>query len=238
MLSRRIPRWAIAALLTIPAFGAGLAVSAAASGTPSTTFHACLHKGSLSKVSTSSHSCHSGYTKVSWNAIGTQGIQGIQGIRGVQGPKGNTGVVGPSNVSALAGTPCTFDGQSSTLALTESPVSGAVSLTCQPVPVPFSATVSGGPMSLIAMLDGSTQHQCPNATSCSFTFAAGDNLTVDFISGSVTLGGGSPFTASCPAGWTGSGAAQALSGSTFGTYYVATCQGTAVTVSTTSTAAF
>jgi hypothetical protein len=236
MPTRYIPRWAVAALLTIPAFGAGLAVSAAASGSPSTTFYACLHNGSLSKVSTSSHSCKSHYKAVRWDAVGPQGLQGVQGV---QGPKGDAGARGPDSLSALAGTPCTFDGQASTLALAQSSLTGAVSLSCQPVPLPFSATVSGATMSTIAMFDGiASQHQCLNASSCSFTFNAGDNLTVDFFSGSVTTGGGSPFTASCPGGWTGSGAAVAHSGSSSGTYYLASCQGTAVTASTASTAAF
>jgi hypothetical protein len=94
-------------------------------------------------------------------------------------------------------------------------------------------------MGEILLTEQSTQlPMCQNATSCGpFTFAASDNLSVLFLSGRLDTGGGSAFTASCPADWTGSGAAAAHPGSTSGTYYVATCQGTAVTVSTTSTAA-
>lgn len=93
-MSRRLPRWAVAALLTIPAFGAGLAISAAASGSSSTTYYACLHNGNLSKVSPHAHLCHSGFTVVSWNAVGQQGIQGPQGQHGVQGAQGPPGGVG------------------------------------------------------------------------------------------------------------------------------------------------
>jgi hypothetical protein len=122
MAGRRIPRWAIAALLTIPAFGAGLAVSAAASGSSSKTFYACLRGGSLSDVSTRSHSCASGFTKVSWNAVGSQGLQGVQGpqgvpglqgVPGVQGNRGPTGSEGPSGedgspVACILVTLCTW----------------------------------------------------------------------------------------------------------------------------------
>jgi len=87
----------------IPAFGAGLAVSAAASGSPSTTFYACLHKGSLSRVSASTHSCRSDSTKVSWNAVGPQGTQGIQGIQGAQGQQGVQGVQGPPGLKGVTG---------------------------------------------------------------------------------------------------------------------------------------
>jgi len=103
MSSRRIPRWAVATLLTIPAFGAGLAVSAAASGSSSKTFYACLHDGSLSKVSTSSHSCPKGSSKESWNAVGSQGTQGVQGIPGLKGVTGSRGPDGASGAPGAAG---------------------------------------------------------------------------------------------------------------------------------------
>jgi hypothetical protein len=66
---RRIPKGAVALLLAIPAFGAGMAVTAAASTshTTSTTFYACLSNGSLSKVSMSAHKCSVGKA-VHWSA--------------------------------------------------------------------------------------------------------------------------------------------------------------------------
>jgi len=85
MLIRKLPRWMVAVLLSIPAFGAGLAVSAAASGTSTTTFYACLKSGTLSKVSTSAHTCSTGYKAVSWNAVGPKGIRGIPGPTGPAG---------------------------------------------------------------------------------------------------------------------------------------------------------
>lgn len=141
MHSRRIPRWTLAALLTIPAFGAGLAVSAAASGTISTTFYACLHKGTLSKVSTSSHACKSGKLE-SWNAAGPQGIQGVrgiqggQGVQGVQGLQGVQGAPGPTSLSALSGSPCTIPAYgrrlpiASVLGVYINPLTGATDMMC------------------------------------------------------------------------------------------------------------
>ena len=78
---------------------AGLAVSAAAaSSSSSKTFYACLHSGSLSKVSTSPHSCPSGYTKENWDAVGPKGIPGV---RGPTGPAG-------SPVACILVTLCTW----------------------------------------------------------------------------------------------------------------------------------
>jgi DNA-binding beta-propeller fold protein YncE len=98
MLIRKLPRWTVAVLLSIPAFGAGLAVSAAASGTSTTTFYACLYKGGLSKVSTSAHTCPTGYKAVSWNAVGPKGIQGNPGPTGAAG----------SSVACILQTLCTW----------------------------------------------------------------------------------------------------------------------------------
>ena len=107
---RHIPRWALVPILLFPAFGAGLAVSAAASGSSSTTFYACLHNGTLSKVSTSAHTCPTGYKKVNWNAVGPQGIQGIPGSRGPMGTAGTPGANGKdgSPVTCILVTLCTW----------------------------------------------------------------------------------------------------------------------------------
>jgi hypothetical protein len=78
-----LPRWALVALIAAPTFGAGVAVSAAASSSPH-TFYACLKGGTLSRVSTVSHRCPSGRA-VSWNSVGPQGVLGAQGLKGDTG---------------------------------------------------------------------------------------------------------------------------------------------------------
>lgn len=61
----------------IPAFGTGLAVSAAASGTtPPKASYACLKGGTLSTVSNSKARCSSGYKAVDWDKAGPQGVTG------------------------------------------------------------------------------------------------------------------------------------------------------------------
>ena len=114
-MRRRIPRSALAVVLATSAFGVGMAVSAAASSPSSTTFFACLHNGTLSKVSTSSHGCSSGYSAIKWNAAGTSGATNYQlaqqdgftgtlaqwlatlvGSRGPLGPVGAKGATGPA----------------------------------------------------------------------------------------------------------------------------------------------
>jgi len=83
----------------IPAFGAGLAVSAAASSSKSPPiFYACSKSGSLSSVSNVTHGCAKGYKAVSWNSVGPQGIKGIQGPKGAPG----------SPVSCILVTLCTW----------------------------------------------------------------------------------------------------------------------------------
>jgi hypothetical protein len=102
MRSRSIPRWAVAILLVVPAFGLGLAVSAAASPT-TTTFYGCLHAGTLSSVSTTAPPKCGKFTPVSWSELGPQGPQG---------PAGATGQNGSSVTAALEapGTNCASGG--------------------------------------------------------------------------------------------------------------------------------
>jgi len=82
-------------------------MAAEASSSPA-TFYACkASNGSVSSISTKSHSCSLGKSKVSWNAVGPvgatgahgaqgiQGIQGVQGLRGLQGVQGAGGPAGP-----------------------------------------------------------------------------------------------------------------------------------------------
>jgi hypothetical protein len=121
-MTARIPRFAGAALLAISAFGVGLAVSATASGSAPSTFYACLHLGSLSKVSTASHACPTGYSAISWNALGQTGATNYQlaqqngyagtlsqwlaslvGPKGTIGAQGATGPTGPTGPAGATG---------------------------------------------------------------------------------------------------------------------------------------
>ncbi len=112
-MRNRIPRMATAVVVAVAAFGAGLAVTAAASGSNSSTVFACLHSGTLSKVSTSSHTCPSGYSQISWNEVGATNYQlaqqnGFQGtlaqwLATLVGPKGPTGSLGPKGSAGPAG---------------------------------------------------------------------------------------------------------------------------------------
>ncbi len=92
----------------------------AAASSAQKVYFACLSKGLLTKVSTSTHSCSIG-TKVQWNAVGQMG------------PMGPTGAPGPSSVGTLVGSPCTIGGYPSTLGLSIDPLTGAVSLKCAPL---------------------------------------------------------------------------------------------------------
>jgi hypothetical protein len=90
--SRRLVPLALAAGLTVGGVAA-ITVAAEASGT-APTYHACLSKGLLTKVSTKTHSCSTG-TKVSWNAEGPQGLPGANGTNGTDGTNGKNGAPGP-----------------------------------------------------------------------------------------------------------------------------------------------
>ena len=68
-------------------FGMGSFASSGASSS-ATTFYACLKGGSLSKVSSTSHTCPKGFTVASW---GITGPRGMAGDTGPQGPAGADG---------------------------------------------------------------------------------------------------------------------------------------------------
>jgi hypothetical protein len=94
MTDRRLVKVLLASLLVVLGYGVGVTVNSTFSvdaSSPSTTFHACLKGGLLSKVSASGVSCGSGYKLISWNEKGTQGIQGVRGVQGNQGNQGNPG---------------------------------------------------------------------------------------------------------------------------------------------------
>jgi len=65
--------------------GVAFGIDAAASGS-STTYQACLStKGALSKVGTSTPSCKSGQSVITWNSVGPQGPAGPQGSSACSG---------------------------------------------------------------------------------------------------------------------------------------------------------
>ena len=70
------------------------------------TYHACLSRGVLSKVGTSTPSCAAGFKVISWNSTGPQGPQGLKGGIGPKGPqglKGSIGLKGPQGNVGPAG---------------------------------------------------------------------------------------------------------------------------------------
>jgi trimeric autotransporter adhesin len=100
MSHRRVPSWAIALVIAVPAFTAGVGITAAASTSSSKTFYACLKSGTLTKVSAKSHGCSAGQTMVDWNAEGAPGPTGATGRSGSTGAKGAAGATGPSGPPA------------------------------------------------------------------------------------------------------------------------------------------
>ncbi len=80
----------VAAITAATALAIGaVAVNAGASGT-NTVYYACLKSGALTKVGTTSPTCSSGYTKISWNSQGAPGTPGAAGKQGPPGPTVNT----------------------------------------------------------------------------------------------------------------------------------------------------
>ncbi len=83
-----VPRWVVTIALcltcSLGTYSAVTALSAGAS-TSSPTYYACLKSGELSDVTTTSHSCSTGYTGARWNAAGPQGATGPTGPQGQSG---------------------------------------------------------------------------------------------------------------------------------------------------------
>ena len=102
--------------------------------------------------------------------------------------------------------------------------------------------MTGGSLTDIQLdsLSGPEFLHCFNETAtCSLLYASGDQGRIDAFSGNVDTGGGSPFTETCPTGWTGGGAALAFPGATSGTWYEDPgCKIANVTSNATATAAF
>ena len=92
-----LPRWTVTVALCFASIGATAAITAGSSSSPK-TFYACLKGGTLSKVSTSKHTCAATYKAVSWNSVGPQGLPGSEGDTGPQGP-GSQSTYAPFNCS-------------------------------------------------------------------------------------------------------------------------------------------
>ena len=100
-------------------FGVGaVATSGASNSASSTVYFGCLKAGSLTNVTTLSHSCATGASRISWNATGPAGLtgatglkgntgatgaQGDAGARGPAGSKGDTGAAGQSGPQGVQG---------------------------------------------------------------------------------------------------------------------------------------
>jgi hypothetical protein len=182
-------------------------------------------------------SCPKSTTAITWNQTGPPGATGPQGPAGAQGPKGDTGPqgpAGPSNLAALQGSPCTFNGHDSSLKVNVDSTTGAVTMTCTPVIV-VSATITGGTMPIIQISDFNigSGNLCHNASSCSFSVSSGDSVRVYLQSGDnsrpVT---GSSFTYTCP------GSGPQTANFTPPGQYDATCGPTTVTGDYNVTAGF
>jgi hypothetical protein len=148
----------------------------------------------------------------------------VTGTTGPTGATGPTGPTGPSSLAALQGSPCTIDGNQSTLNVSVNPTTGAVSLTCTPV-YKVSATISGGTMTHINLRDQTILKNNVFAnvsTSSSVLMPSGHEAIVVLTSGEQDIGGGHPFRYTCPG--EGEQPATAEPGFIEGTFYEATCQ--------------
>jgi hypothetical protein len=102
-------------------------------------------------------------------------------------------------IDDLQGSACTFNGHPSTLQVSTDSTSGAVSMTCTPV-YEVSVTMTGLAAPSINIHDDTNNNLdngC-NALSCSTLVPSGDQVRMDFSSGSGSTGGGTPFTYTCP----------------------------------------
>lgn len=172
-------------------------------------------------------------------ATGPRGATGPKGATGTKGAAGATGAPGPANLAALQGSPCTFDGNASTLNVSQDPTTGVVTLTCTPV-YDVTGAVSRGVMTTIQITDYSTEggNVCNSVASCSYLSGSGHDILILWASGNPLSGGGTAFSVTCPSGWTGGGPADPMSGLTSGTWYATSCEDSSVTANTTITAAF
>jgi hypothetical protein len=190
-----------------------------------TNAHGTIHLFVLQDAGTP---CPSNMTAITWNQTGPQGPAGPAGAtgptgatgpqgpvgpagaagptgsagpQGPAGPAGATGPAGPASLAALQGSPCTFDGSASTLNVSVSSTTGAVTITCAPVYDAVSVAVTRGTMTTITIFDGTkgTSDSCLDATSCSVLVQQGDTVNVRLISGDAATGlKGTRYEFECP----------------------------------------
>ena len=141
-----------------------------------------------------SGSCTTGNTDIEldngevWSCPATTWINSLFSIRGPAGP------AGPSSLAALQGSQCTFDGNASTVNVTQNPSTGAESIVCNPV-YAVSVSVTNGTLWYLQIINFTNNNFfCgkSNASTCSITANAGDG-------GYVAMENvGAPFTYTCP----------------------------------------
>ena len=161
--------------------------------------------------------CPKGSTALSWNQTGPTGPPGETGATGASGA---TGAPGPSNLAALQGSLCTVNARPSSLNVSVDSTTGVVSMVCTPV-YEVKATITGGTMDLIRITDYPllrVDHDFFDvSTSASYLLPKGTFVAVGFEDGSHSLGGGHPFTYTCPNGVVYT--ADAVPSGNGGTYY-------------------
>lgn len=138
--------------------------------------------------------CPKGSTALSWNQTGPAGATGETGATGA------TGAPGPSNLAALQGSHCTVNARPSSLNVSVDSTTGAVSMVCTPV-YEVKATITSGTMDLIRIRDYTlfVNHDFFDvSTSASYLLPKGTFVAVGLEDGSHSLGGGHPFTYTCP----------------------------------------
>ncbi len=205
--------------------GSGMVIaSVAASSSPTpTTYYACLSSvgGVLYNVNTTAIPRCAGKDKgVSWGQVGPTGTTGATGATGAAGATGAPGATGgagapgqqgppgpagPSDIAALQGTPCTYQGFPSTIDVSQDPSSGVVTITCTPL---FQVGASSdSPLTSIVANDSTNgdDNECDGATTCTSWGGPGDSV-------SVTMQNDNPFNYTCP------GDSTAAAGSDAGGY--------------------
>ena len=216
----RVVIGALVAALCGVGLGVGTTIAVAVATTTPATYTACVTTvgGALYNVTTNgTPKCLGKDKTITWDQQGPAGLQGAtgpagatgaEGPAGPAGPAGATGpagpagpagatgaqgATGPSDLAALQGSPCTFNGNPSTLSVSTNSTTGVVTLTCAPV-VEVSATVTGGSMETIFMEDHTNSNGCSDCSSFSYLFPSGDTSIF------VELTAGSSFTYTCPGG--------------------------------------
>ena len=153
-------------------------------------FSACLNLATktLSNVSfAATAKCAGRSTAIEWNQSGPVGLRGVPGPRGANGapgPRGATGaqgLPGPATIASLQGTPCSYNGFPSTIAIKTDSVTGVETITCTPVKFTVTVTDTSINPPIVAVNDttnSSLSITCGTNASCSVQLLAGDSFYV------------------------------------------------------------